>query len=148
MNPKHKLGNTRYRFDIQHYKDQELIRALSLACFEVGSIPKTELIRFTARFLGFSRVTKRITFRLEALISKAIRGKYLREDGNRYLPGDQARGDISPYVPASATCLPPAGRQWFCRCRLRQKALLSDPSPSSKPSGKYTSKKVNLDNPL
>ncbi len=91
LNPNHKLGNVGYRIDIQHYTDQELLRALSLACFEVGSIPKAELIRFTTRFLGFSRVTKRITFRLESLVSEAIQEEYLREDGERYLPGEQSK---------------------------------------------------------
>lgn len=91
MNHNHKLGNVGYRFDIQHYTDQELLRALSLACFEVGSIPKAELIRFTARFLGFPRVTKRITFRLESLVAEAIQEEYLREDGERYLPGGQSK---------------------------------------------------------
>jgi len=91
MDPNHKLGDVGYRFDIQHYTDQELLRALSLACFEVGSIPKAELIRFTTRFLGFPRVTKRITLRLESLVSKAIHEEYLREDGERYLLGEQSK---------------------------------------------------------
>ena len=91
VNPEHKLGNARDRFGIQYYTDQELLRALSLACFEVGSIPKAELIRFTARFLGFPRVTKKITFRLEPLLSEAIQEEYLREEGERYLPGDQSK---------------------------------------------------------
>ena len=95
MNPNHKLGNVGYRFDIQHYTDQELLRALSLACFEVGSIPKAELIRFTTRFLGFPRVTKRITFRLESLVSEAIQEEYLREDGERYLLGDQSKSHFT-----------------------------------------------------
>jgi hypothetical protein len=62
--------------------------ALSLACFEVGSIPKAELIKFIARFLGFSHVKKRITRRLESLVPEAIQEEYLREDGEKYLPGE------------------------------------------------------------
>ena len=65
--------------------------ALSLACFEVGSIFKAELIKFIARFLGFSRVKRRITRRLESLVSEAIQVEYLREDGERYVPGEQSR---------------------------------------------------------
>ena len=78
-----------------HYTDQELLRALSLACFEVGSIPKADLIRFTARFLGFPRVAKKIAFRLESLVSEAIQEEYLREDGERYLPGAQSKSHFT-----------------------------------------------------
>lgn len=94
-NPSHKFGTEGYRIDIKYYTDQELLRSLSLACFEVGSIPKAELIRFTARFLGFPRLTNRIMLRLESLIPEAIREEYISEDGERYLPGDSSKHNFT-----------------------------------------------------
>ena len=92
-----KVSSSKHRRHFEFYTNEELLRALELSCADVGSIPKSELARFTARFLGYSRTTEAMRSRLRFLIQRAIRENYITQEVENYRAGAYWRHyDTSP----------------------------------------------------
>ncbi|MFC1937793.1 WYL domain-containing protein, partial [Chloroflexota bacterium] len=102
--------------NIEFYTDEEILRALELSCADAGSLPKTEIVKYTALFLGFPRVLRSIRDRIESLIPRAVVGTYITQNnGESYQAGEYWRYHTavptrSPYLLREPQ-LPPYGEK-------------------------------------
>jgi very-short-patch-repair endonuclease len=80
------LGSVRR--NVEFYTDEEILRALELSCADAGSLSESEIVKYTAHFLGFPRVLRPIRDRIESLIPRAITDNYItRNNGGNYQAG-------------------------------------------------------------
>jgi very-short-patch-repair endonuclease len=64
--------------DFDAYSDEEILRAMELACHTSVAIKREEVARATARLLGYSRTAPSIRHRIDNLLPRAFQEGYLK----------------------------------------------------------------------
>ncbi len=73
------LDDPRRKFEF--YSDEELLRAMQLACSVAGSVPIESLSEATAKLLGF-KLMNPVRVRLESLVPRALAQNWVKDEGS------------------------------------------------------------------
>ena len=71
------------RRKLDYYCDEELARAMQMACTESGRLNRPELVEATCRFLGISH-TQAARERIDAVVELATSSGYIGLRGDEY----------------------------------------------------------------
>jgi hypothetical protein len=71
------------RRKLDYYCDEELARAMRMACAESGRLNRAELVEATCRFIGISH-TQAARERIDAVVELATSSRYIALRGDEY----------------------------------------------------------------
>jgi hypothetical protein len=84
--PQVRVAGADVRRDIREVPLSELAAAARIVVDRAGAIETKELVRDTARLLGFARLTEHVSSRVSAGIAEAARKGFVAVDGGRVVP--------------------------------------------------------------